>query len=219
MQKAHFRSIVPPAQSDRDKRGDKRSIDAAKADIVKNRNNLKLEIKANRERVAKEEQDELKERKQRQLAAAIKALDRINPGNAHQNFHGILDISETFDVPINTLRRQYVEHRAKIQARTGLPAIEAEDPDRMLKVLVDRCVIGGEQVYKVYSENECELKGVFCCKTAFYDIISRRKLDPLAPLRLKRGRPEMLTEDLILHITSNKSKDLNGNFNGLDFVF
>ena len=35
MQKAHFRSIVPPAQGDSDKRGDKRSIDATTADIVK----------------------------------------------------------------------------------------------------------------------------------------------------------------------------------------
>ena len=212
MPKVPFHLPNIPAPSDREKCGEKRSIVSEKAEILKAKNSLKFEIEANRERLAREEHDELTARRHRKLAFAITALDRLNPGDAHQNFHGISDISKTFDVPVNTLRRQYIEHRARAQDRLLLPAVAAEDPDRMLKALVDRCVAGGEATFTVYSKNEAELREIRCGKTAFYDIIARRKLDPLASLRLKRGRPELLTGVLVENIASNKSKDLSGNF-------
>ena len=83
----------------------------------------------------------------------------------------------------------------------------------MLKVLVDRCVIAGGKTSKVWAENEDKMNELRCTKSVFYEIIARRKSDPLACLRLKRGRPQLLTEALVEHIATNKSKDRNGNLN------
>ena len=117
MSKVPFHLPTITVQKDRDKREERRSIAAAKVDLLKRQNKLNLEIETTRERLAREQEDVLKAQKQRQLAASINALDKLNHGNAHKNFHGIIEISETYNVPLSTLRRQYIEHRATAQAR------------------------------------------------------------------------------------------------------
>jgi hypothetical protein len=211
----HLPSIS--AHSDRDKREERRSLEAAKIDILIQRANLKADrakLMADHvvdlERLAGEQEVELQAQRRRQLDGAITALDRLNPGDALTNFHGLRSISETFQTPINTLRRNYIAHRALIQARSKLPAIEAEDPNRALKMFVNRCVTGGEKASVVWNENKDKMIDLNCGRSTFYDTVNRLKRDPSGDTRVKRGRPELLTPELVNHIANNKSKDLAG---------
>ena len=171
---------------------------------------MKSDFEARREQLDREQEAELDAQKKRQFDGAMIALDSLNRGDAHTNFHGLQSVYTTFQIAVNSLRRHYISHREVAKAHAALPPIAAEDPDHLLRALVDRCVVGGEKAFTVWSENQDELKAVHCGKDAFNDIVRRKKLDPFAKLRLKRGRPEILTPELVQHIAGNKSKDLQG---------
>ena len=62
----------------------------------------------------------------------------------------------------------------------------------------------------MWSKNESQFKTAHCGKTAFRDIVQRRKINADAPLRLKQGRGDYIPEKLIDFIKENKSEDLKG---------
>ena len=166
--------VIPSlsAPSDRDKRCEKRDFISEKAAFEENQRVQKIDTARFNEDRIKELEDELKAHKQQQLQGAMSQLDKLNPGNAHTNFHGMADTAKAFDVNRNTLRKHYIERRSVVyDALPAFPDMESAivDPDIFLRKLVDSCVTGIEKPFTVWTKNKEELQRLHCGKTAFAD--------------------------------------------------
>jgi hypothetical protein len=214
---------IAAAISEREIRNNKRVLVAVKADLGATKRQHKIDLLQEKElavfnrksdfeaaRLEMERNDEVF--RESQLQSAMALLDRLNPGCAHTHFHGISDAATSFNVPINTLRRRYEARRSKAYELSVAPQVEASTvDDALLGLLVDRCVLGGEKPHNIWAQNAEALKDRHCGKTTFADIVSRRKLDPNSPLRVKMGRGDRIDNELIQQLAaSSKQSDMSG---------
>lgn len=81
--------------------------------------------------------------------------------------------------------------------------------EELFEKLVQDCVALDLKPYTVWRENWDQISSVVGI-TAFDEAVKRRRNDPVSPLRMKKGRGDVIPQQLIDSIRNDKYKDLAG---------